>query len=93
MHGKFNLISALMNSDNSSDYDIRSAILADLKSFLSALQSGASDKQLAMILAGIREKELRLLKTGGTMVSPELWKILHSRLAKRSDEEIIDTSH
>lgn len=71
--------------------DLRSAIIADTKRFLLGLDVGASDELLTSILLEIRERELQLLKEEGAMLDPEMWKILHSRLAKRN-KDIIDTT-
>jgi hypothetical protein len=69
--------------------DLRTAIIADTKRFLLGLDVGASEELLTSILLEIRERELQLLKEEGTMLDPEMWKILHSRLTKRKND-IID---
>ncbi len=80
-----------MPSAHSDLKDLRTAIIADTKRFLLGLDLGASDELLTSILLEIRERELQLLKEEGTMLDPKLWKILHSRLAKRN-KDIIDTT-
>lgn len=70
--------------------DLRTAIIADTKRFLRGLDVGASDALLTSILLEIRERELQLLKEEGAILDPEMWKILHSRFAKRN-KDIIDT--
>ena len=72
--------------------ELRAAILFDFKRFLSGLDAGATDEQLLAILAQIREKELQLLKDDGSMLAPEMWRLLHSRLANRKGADIIDTT-
>ncbi|HEV2354631.1 MAG TPA: hypothetical protein VGR89_10325 [Puia sp.] len=44
------------------------------------------------MLLRMREKELQLIKEGGTMLDPEMWRILHNRLAQKDGEEIIDNT-
>lgn len=56
------------------------------------IESGASYDQLNSLLLEIREAELQLLKEEGTMLDPDMWKILHSRLARSTGKEIIDTT-
>lgn len=72
--------------------ELRADILFDFKRFLAGLDAGATQEQLAAILAQIREKELQLLRDDGSMLAPEMWKLLHGRLAARKDVEIIDTT-
>ena len=80
-----------MDPDNSTTNDLKSAILADSQLFLARLESGASEEQLTGILEGMRKKELQLIEQQGIRLSPELWNILHNRLANRRDRDIIDT--
>ncbi|HWB92638.1 MAG TPA: hypothetical protein VG605_12330 [Puia sp.] len=81
-----------MESRSPSLKELRADILLDFKRFLSGLDSGATNEQLVAILARIREKELQLIKDDGSMLAPEMWKLLHSRLANRKNVEIIDTT-
>jgi hypothetical protein len=82
-----------MITDSSTAREIREGIIADTKTFLNGLESGASDDQLRSVLQQIREKELRLLKEGGTMLDPKIWTILLNRLAQRNGQEIIDNTN
>jgi hypothetical protein len=81
-----------MITESSTAREIREGIITDTKSFLIGLESGASEDQLRAVLQRIREKELRLLKEGGTMLDPKIWSILLNRLAQRDNQEIIDTT-
>jgi hypothetical protein len=81
-----------MITESSTAHDIRAGIIADTKAFLTGLESGATDEQLRAVLQRIREKELQLLKVGGTMIDPKIWTILHNRLAQRDGQEIIDNT-
>lgn len=72
-----------MNTDNIVLKEIRASILLDTKRFLIGLDSGASYDQLTGILVEIKEKELQLIKNGGSMLAPEMWRLLNSRLANR----------
>jgi hypothetical protein len=82
-----------MITESSTAREIREGIVADTKTFLNGLESGASDDQLRAVLQQIREKELRLLKEGGTMLDPKIWTILLNRLAQRDGQEIIDNTN
>ncbi|HET6255253.1 MAG TPA: hypothetical protein VFE32_14325 [Puia sp.] len=73
--------------------EIRAGIIADTKSFLTGLESGASDEQLRAFLQRIREKELRLLKESGAMLDPKLWSILLNRLSQRGSSDVIDNTN
>jgi hypothetical protein len=64
--------------------ELRLAIIAETKVFLTALKSGATDAQLIAIVRRIREKERQLLKQEGALLDPDMWRILHSRLVKRN---------
>ncbi|HXD78504.1 MAG TPA: hypothetical protein VN616_11890 [Puia sp.] len=44
------------------------------------------------MLQRIREKEIQMLKEGGTMLDPKIWKILINRLALKDGQEIIDNT-
>lgn len=79
-----------MITESSTARQIREGIIADTKTFLNGLESGASNDQLRSVLQQIREKEIRLLKEGGTMLDPKIWTILLNRLAQRDGQEIID---
>lgn len=79
-----------MYTENSATREIRAGIIADTKAFLTGLESGASIDQLRGVLQRIREKELLLLKEGGAMVDPKIWRILHNRLELHRGQEIID---
>jgi hypothetical protein len=81
-----------MITESSTTHEIRAGIIADTKAFLIGLESGATDEQLRAVLQRIREKELHLLKVGGTMIDPKIWSILHNRLAQRDGREIIDNT-
>jgi hypothetical protein len=82
-----------MITESSIVHEIRAGIMADTKAFLMGLESGATDEQLRAVLQRIREKELHLLKVGGTMIDPKIWTILHNRLAQRDGREIIDNTN
>lgn len=82
-----------MITESSTAHEIRTGIIADTKAFLTGLESGASNEQLRGVLQRIREKELQLLKVGGTMLDPKIWTILHNRLAQRDGQEIIDNTN
>jgi hypothetical protein len=82
-----------MITESSTAREIREGIIADTKTFLTGLESGASNDQLRAVLQQIREKELRLLKEGGTMLDPKIWTILLNRLAQRDGQEIIDNTN
>jgi hypothetical protein len=82
-----------MITESSTANEIRTGIIADTKSFLNGLESGATNEQLRAVLQRIREKELQLLKVGGTMLDPKIWAILHNRLAQRDGQEIIDNTN
>ncbi|HUB60239.1 MAG TPA: hypothetical protein VL978_06050 [Puia sp.] len=81
-----------MITESSTAQEIREEIIADTKAFLNGLESGASNEQLRAVLQRIREKELQLLKVGGTMIDPKIWTILHNRLAQRDGQDIIDNT-
>jgi hypothetical protein len=72
--------------------DLRQAIIADSRLFTMGLETGVSDETLYGILRRLREKELQLLKLDGSMLDPEMWKIIYSCLANRRPVEIIDTT-
>ncbi len=78
-----------MITENSTAREIREGIIADTKAFLNGLESGASNDQLRAVLQRIREKELRLLKEGGTMLDAKIWSILLNRLAQRDGQDFI----
>jgi hypothetical protein len=80
-----------MSNENSTAREIQAGIIADTKAFLTGLESGASDDQLRAMLQRIKEKELHLLKEGGAMLDPKIWRILHNRLVQ-SRQEIIDNT-
>ena len=82
-----------MSPENFSIHELRMSVYEDTQKFLMGLNSGASNAQLTALLLAIREKELLMIKQGGTMLSPEMWKLLHSRLTKRMAPEIIDTTY
>ena len=60
-----------MITESSTANEIRTGIIADTKAFLMGSESGATNDQLRAVLQHIREKELQLLKVGGTMLDPE----------------------
>jgi hypothetical protein len=72
-----------MKYSNSTLNNIRAEILADTKKFLQCLESSASVEELSVILAEIKEKEAELFKAEGSMMAPDLWKLLYNRLASR----------
>ncbi len=82
-----------MITESSTANEIRTGIIADTKAFLNGLESGATNDQLRAVLQRIREKELQLLKVGGTMLDPKIWAILHNRLAQRDGQEIFDNTN
>lgn len=57
-----------------------------------ALETGVSDDSLYGILRRLRERELELLRLDGSMLDPEMWKIIYNCLANRKPVEIIDTT-
>jgi hypothetical protein len=81
-----------MTPGNSNVKSLRAAIIGEAKRFLIGLETGVSDELLASILLDIKEKELQLIKQEGTMLDPDMWKLLHDRLANRRKKDIIDTS-
>lgn len=81
-----------MATESSATREIREGIIADTKAFLTGLESGATNDQLRAMLLKIREKELLLLKEGGTMIDPKIWRILHNRLTQKDSQEIIDNT-
>ena len=83
---------ASMITESSTSREIREDIITDTKAFLTGLESGASNEQLRAVLQRIREKELKLLKEGGTMIDPKIWRILLNRLAQRDGQDIIDNT-
>jgi hypothetical protein len=68
----------------------RADILADTKKFLHCLNEGGSIEELSAILAQIKEKETKLIKEEGLMIAPDLWKLLHNRLASRIGRDVPD---
>lgn len=81
-----------MTTESSTAREIREEIIADTKAFLTGLESGATNEQLRALLLRMRERELLLLKEGGTMVDPNIWRILHNRLSQKDGQEIIDNT-
>ncbi|HLZ87719.1 MAG TPA: hypothetical protein VKQ52_10775 [Puia sp.] len=81
-----------MDPDHSTPDDLKASILSDIQAFLISLEAGASNEQLDASLTRIREREILLLKEKGLMLSPVLWKIMHSRFANKKDKDIIDTT-
>ena len=81
-----------MITESSTAREIRAAIITDTKTFLTGLESGASDDELRALLKRIREKEVILLKAGGAMLDPKIWGILNNRLAQRGGRDIIDNT-
>jgi hypothetical protein len=77
---------------HSSVRNLRVTIIGQTKLFLIGLEICASDEVLTSILLDIKDKELRLIKEEGVMLSPELWKFLQYRFAKRKFKDIIDTT-
>lgn len=72
--------------------ELREAIIAESRLFLLGLETGVSDETLYGILRRLREKELQLLKLDGSMLDPEMWKIIHNCLANRRTVEIVDNT-
>lgn len=72
--------------------ELREAIIAESRLFLMGLEKGVSEKTLYEILRRLREKELQLLRLDGSMLDPEMWRIIHSCLANRRPVEIVDTT-
>jgi len=81
-----------MTTESSTLREIRESILADTNAFLTGLESGATNDQLRSLLQRIREIEIQMLKEGGTMLDPKIWKILINRLALKDGQEIIDNT-
>ena len=81
-----------MITESSTVHDIRAGIIADTKTFLAGLESGATNGQLRAVLQRIREKEIQLLRVGGTMIDPKIWSILHNRLTQRGEQDFIDNT-
>lgn len=69
---------------------IRADILVDTKKFLQCLDSGASVEDLSAILTQIKEKETLLLKKEGSMMAPDLWRLLYNRLLSRINRDTPD---
>jgi hypothetical protein len=81
-----------MTTESSAITGLRAAIIGETKRFLVGLDTGLSDEQLTSILSDIRDKELQLIKAEGSMLDPEIWELLQSRLANRRKKDIIDTT-
>jgi hypothetical protein len=81
-----------MPTEPSASIGLRAAIIAQSKIFLTGLKAGLSDDQLNSILSDIKEKELQLIKQEGSMLDPEMWKLLQNRIAKRKTTNIIEPS-
>jgi hypothetical protein len=81
-----------MTQENLTPKELRTMILTASKTFLIGLESGASYERLNSILLGIKENEAQLLKEEGTMLDPDIWRLLHNLLARGSNKEIIDTT-
>ena len=77
-----------MKTDNSTTTELKNTLLTETRQFLAAVEAGASEEKLTSTLSKIKELELRLLRETGTMLDPEVWKILQRRLEKR--QEIIE---
>jgi hypothetical protein len=78
-----------MTTENTSFTDLKETVLTEARRFLAAIEAGASDEKLTAILHKIKELELRLLREAGTMLDPEVWRILQNRLEKRQDTDFI----
>jgi hypothetical protein len=78
-----------MNMDQSTGKGLRAEILDETKKFLIGLDSGASDETLNSILLNIKQKENELIQQEGSMLAPEMWQILHNRLANRRSRDLI----
>jgi hypothetical protein len=79
-----------MSRDHASAKKLREDILEETKKFLAALESGASDEALNAVLLTIKLKENALIQQGGVMLAPEMWRLLHNRLANRQNKDILD---
>jgi len=77
-----------MKYKNSALNSIRADILMDTKKFLQCLESSTPVEELSAILAQIKDKETQLMKKEGAMISPDLWKLLHNRLASRINRDL-----
>lgn len=77
-----------MKYKNSTLNSIRADILADTKKFLLCLGSDTSVEKLSAILAQIKEKEVQLIKKEGSMIAPDLWKLLHRRFVSRINRDV-----
>ena len=81
-----------MTPEHSVYYGLRTSIIGQAKRFLIGLKAGASEEILTSILLDIKDKELQLIKEEGTMLDPEIWKTLQSKLDRRKNIDIIDTT-
>ena len=81
-----------MPPEPSNTKNLQTAIIGQTKKFLIGLESGVSDEILSSILLDIQQKELQLIQQEGTMLDPEIWRLLRNRLANRRNKDIIDTS-
>lgn len=79
-----------MDPENLPGSNLKASILADSHLFLTSLQAGASEEQLNIILARIKQEELQLMAEHGLKLSPEVWNILQNRLVNRKPKDIID---
>jgi len=71
----------------STQNSLRAQILADTKEFLQCLEADGAVEELTAILGRIKEKEMQLIKAEGTMIAPDLWRLLHRRLVNRIERD------
>lgn len=68
--------------------DLRADILDDTRNFLQSLDTSASTEELSLILTRIKDKEALLIKKEGSMMAPDLWKLLHRRLISKINRDL-----
>jgi hypothetical protein len=71
--------------DQSTVKRLRAEILDETKKFLIGLESGASTETLNSILLNIKQKENELIQQEGSMLAPEMWRLL--QLLSRRNED------
>ena len=81
-----------MSAGESTIKTLRDEIIAETKRFLAGLESGASEEMLNPVLLTIRQKESDLIQQEGSMLAPEMWRLLHNLLAHRRNTDFIDTT-
>ncbi len=79
-----------MTHDHSTPKSLRAAIIGETKKFLTGLKSGVSEEELVTMLVVIRQLEGELLNREGSMLAPEIWKLLYRRIEARRKKDIDD---